>query len=630
MPPSSIDYSSLSNYRCLVVDSGPIIRHELAHLAYTNGDVQLYTVPGVIQEVRDAAARQQLSNLSSKLTVREPTPNSIQTILTFARKTGDMHSLSTVDLHVLALVYELEREGCNGNVEHIRTTPKRVLGLGKFETLATNKAKDSTSGDGGATAEGVQHGVVVSDDEGDAVSSCSSEEEASESEEPDITEPTSAPPCAASPPKSWAALLDPQVKEFADDIATAGAPLAHVLQEGGQFSDAEEEDDALQEVDTAVELEKEFPSLAAASTVPYESDNDADSANAAEEQKMLEEKEEEERKKRSLQPISKSGKLYNSFTKYGDLMRPKPKEISIASTTKSELAEESKETQREEITETKQPSQPPTSRLLNSGIAGQGDQDEAFEDDGEGWITSTKEIRVMKSNGQLDPTHAPTQQKPNSADAPAGPPLSQRTACATTDFAMQNVLLQMNLELVSATDGMKIRKLKSWVLRCGACYKVHTNADGTGPLKDKRLFCKHCGSDMMQRIAASVDGKTGRLRLHLSKKYRHNLRGTKFSLPKPGTNNRFQGDLLLREDQLLMRGAWHQKAKMRSGGKAKCAAESMFGREVATTVGCHAAAGSLDDIRVGFGRRNPNAAKGRERRGKKKKSANRACGLRRY
>jgi hypothetical protein len=40
---------------------------------------------------------------------------------------------------------------------------------------------------------------------------------------------------------------------------------------------------------------------------------------------------------------------------------------------------------------------------------------------------------------------------------------------------------------------------------------------------------------MMQRIAASVDGKTGRLKVHLSKKYKHNLRGTKFSMPKAGS-----------------------------------------------------------------------------------------------
>ena len=87
---------------------------------------------------------------------------------------------------------------------------------------------------------------------------------------------------------------------------------------------------------------------------------------------------------------------------------------------------------------------------------------------------------------------------------------------------------------------------------------------------------------------------------------------------------------MLREDQLLT-GAWNQKRVMRTGGKSKAHAQSIFGKDLASNVGCNAK-GSLssDDIRVGFGRRNPNSSKGRERRGKKKKSSDRACGLRRY
>eukprot|EP00980_Cylindrotheca_fusiformis_P025127 scaffold13135_cov54-Cylindrotheca_fusiformis.AAC.2 len=81
---------------------------------------------------------------------------------------------------------------------------------------------------------------------------------------------------------------------------------------------------------------------------------------------------------------------------------------------------------------------------------------------------------------------------------------------------------------------------------------------------------------------------------------------------------------------------------MSTGGKANnVKAQSMFGKDLATNVGCNVVRGrknsnnlsattTADDIRVGFGRRNPNAVKGRERRGKKKKSSGKACGLRRY
>ena len=40
----------------------------------------------------------------------------------------------------------------------------------------------------------------------------------------------------------------------------------------------------------------------------------------------------------------------------------------------------------------------------------------------------------------------------------------------TADFAMQNVLLQMGLGLVGV-EGKRIERVKSWVLRCHACFK---------------------------------------------------------------------------------------------------------------------------------------------------------------
>lgn len=42
--------------------------------------------------------------------------------------------------------------------------------------------------------------------------------------------------------------------------------------------------------------------------------------------------------------------------------------------------------------------------------------------------------------------------------------------CMTADFAMQNVLLQMGLDLVSV-DGKRIQKVRNYVLRCHACFK---------------------------------------------------------------------------------------------------------------------------------------------------------------
>jgi hypothetical protein len=44
-----------------------------------------------------------------------------------------------------------------------------------------------------------------------------------------------------------------------------------------------------------------------------------------------------------------------------------------------------------------------------------------------------------------------------------------KSACMTGDYAMQNVALQMGLNLISM-DGMSVRHVKTWVLRCHGCF----------------------------------------------------------------------------------------------------------------------------------------------------------------
>jgi RNA-binding protein NOB1 len=91
--------------------------------------------------------------------------------------------------------------------------------------------------------------------------------------------------------------------------------------------------------------------------------------------------------------------------------------------------------------------------------------DPSDEDDGDGeWITPTN-VALHKSRAlDLLP----------SADASRkgkGKPDEEIVAgCMTADFAMQNVLLQMGLSLVGV-EGKKIQKVKTWVLRCHACFK---------------------------------------------------------------------------------------------------------------------------------------------------------------
>ncbi|KAL7574215.1 hypothetical protein ACA910_012472 [Epithemia clementina (nom. ined.)] len=624
--------SGEDQYRCLVVDAGPIIKLTGVSALWKRAQ-SFCTVPGVVQEIRDAKARHHLDNLPFDITIKEPSGEAIKAVIDFARQTGDYQSLSSVDIQVLALVYDLEKEGCHGDVSHLRKKPKRKVGVGKLQLLAGAGNKSALDAELAHVSENPADGGDC--DENDSDSEGSSSDHISQAPVPvegkkETTE--------RAKPSCWAALLDPNCVPLSNeqDDGPVNAPVVSVAgqhkvpTDKDQFDDADEgeatpsnndktaetrNDRNDQERTVEEELKLDFPSLAAASTVLYDDFGERD-----------DQIDEEERKKRSLQPISKSGKIYISVpvVKHLAKQKVKPDKCSKSEATSNEFVGEpslSMNDSPDDVIDDK----PKQSRIMG-GMAFAGQEDDV-EDDGEGWISTASEIRSLKAKGALTPA------KGNVGAAighiePVGPPISQRTACTTTDFAMQNVILQMNMELLSV-DGMKIKKVKSWVRRCGACFKIYADSEDTGPISGKRLFCEKCGSDMMQRIACSVNGKTGRLRLHLKKNYRHNLRGTKFSLPKPGSGDRFKGDLLLREDQLLT-GTWGQKAKMSGGGKARAASESIFGRDIAKNVGCHVNAISADEIQVGFGRRNPNAAKGRERRGKKKKSASRACGLRRY
>lgn len=110
----------------------------------------------------------------------------------------------------------------------------------------------------------------------------------------------------------------------------------------------------------------------------------------------------------------------------------------------------------------------------------------------------------------------------------------------------------MGLPLLSL-DGMAVRRVKQWILRCTACFKTTTEMG--------RLFCPVCGNSGLSRVAFSVDAKTGATRIHLSKNHKVNLRGTKYSIPGVDpSKGRFEGDMLLREDQLLT-GIWAQKVR---------------------------------------------------------------------
>jgi len=166
-------------------------------------------------------------------------------------------------------------------------------------------------------------------------------------------------------------------------------------------------------------------------------------------------------------------------------------------------------------------------------------------------------------------------------------------ACLTTDFAMQNVLLQMNLNLLSV-DGISIKKkVQKWIKRCYSCKRICKELEAH--------FCPFCGSSSLTKISYTVDSE-GNTFYNLSRKKR-NLRGLKYPIPFPkgGRNN---NDLILRSDQL---------PKYRKKDK------NLFDFESDIVLGSRK--NKQTNPVIGYGKKNPNQS--RRKYGKKNKSKKR-------
>ncbi|CAM9508932.1 unnamed protein product, partial [Hapterophycus canaliculatus] len=107
----------------LVIDSGAIIKG--AGMTLASAAENFWTIPEVVAEIRDKKARHHLESLPFELKLREPSDEALKFAASFARQTGDLRSLSRVDLRVIALTYMLERQ--ETGAAHLRTSPVRAV-----------------------------------------------------------------------------------------------------------------------------------------------------------------------------------------------------------------------------------------------------------------------------------------------------------------------------------------------------------------------------------------------------------------------------------------------------------------------------------------------------------------------
>jgi len=178
-----------------------------------------------------------------------------------------------------------------------------------------------------------------------------------------------------------------------------------------------------------------------------------------------------------------------------------------------------------------------------------------------------------------------------------------KVACLTIDFAMQNVLLKMDLGRVGL-EGRKISQIRKYVFRCIGCKFIDKTAS--------KVFCPSCGHRTMRRVACEVQ-PDGTLKLFLAKNPKVlSSRGTKYALPNP-KGGKYANNPVLTDMQPMPQQKLSKKAMMRDNPTS--ADFEAWGNPF-----------SINDVesksfRLGYGLssgrfRNPNANRGKGKRRK--------------
>uniref|UniRef100_A0A4W3J9B5 RNA-binding protein NOB1 n=1 Tax=Callorhinchus milii TaxID=7868 RepID=A0A4W3J9B5_CALMI len=210
------------------------------------------------------------------------------------------------------------------------------------------------------------------------------------------------------------------------------------------------------------------------------------------------------------------------------------------------------------------------------------DEDDADDDDdGGGWITPSNIHQLCQGVGSPEVA------------------ANVKVGCITTDFAMQNVLIQMRLHVISV-NGMLIRQARNYILRCHACFKTTTNMT--------KVFCPNCGNKTLKKVAVTVN-EDGSLCMHLSKNPKVlNPRGLRHSLPLPQGGKHARNPFLT-EDQNFPQQRLSRKARKKTNvfDPNYSANASPF---VDNDINSRAAQLNIRDNSFGAGRQrmNPNAA----------------------
>ncbi|KAK9434519.1 Nin one binding Zn-ribbon like-domain-containing protein [Lipomyces doorenjongii] len=449
---------------------------------------EFFTTASVYNEIRDERARQNLLLWGDKLSLKQPSMEYIKIVSEFAKKTGDYAVLSVTDIQILALTYELECERNQGDWR-LRKFPgqSRINGP---SPLAKNAIRSECNADD-------------KPDEEQQVEEISREmHDANIGLENSIPEKPYESPTVASTEQNNESQESHEPKSTNTNDNSPGfydhegwSTITRKTRSGKKYNKSR----------------KQKPSRTT-SAVPRES-------SALEEEPAAAESDVEK-----VIPASNDSEHIGSQA---------PEKVEYGSDIPSDsvsVAQSDERAPEEEV-------------QLEVNEDDEGEDDDDDDDDVDGWITPENLQHQQILDGILG---NPTGSKATSEQAE-----KLKVGMASGDFAMQNVAMQIGLNVINPQSGRQISKIRSWMLRCHACFFLTSPSMGDKP----KLFCPRCGGATLLRCTVTTSAATGKLQIHLKKNFQWSHRGNRYSLPNPQSKkNRMKGgegmeEILLREDQ---------------------------------------------------------------------------------
>ncbi|ESQ46837.1 hypothetical protein EUTSA_v10027696mg [Eutrema salsugineum] len=494
-----------------VVDANAVIQ---GGQSLNNFADKFVTVPEVLSEIRDPNSRRFLDFIIPfTIDPMEPSPESLTKVIKFARATGDLQSLSDVDLKLIALTYTLEAQ-VHGT-KNLRDVPPPI------QTVTVKRLAEKDLPGWGSNVANLEEWEALENEN----------EEKSNSNSKILP------------------LKDLNMNIIPSDITSEiGSVVSHTENQEVDDQEGERRHRRYPPKKTEVKLEGKMVVEGIDASLGEHDDEDSGdwrpAVSSSTHRKFLRRKAKwehynalAEQEMQQDQEADKAGKLTEDTT---DQMSEDADEKCAKDIGKNDedlssilkdmrLEEDSAKALQEGLGET------------NAEATLSNDEDDIDHDvDVEG-IDVACEASSMADDGSSEQSWSLRALSESSV------------ACITGDFAMQNVILQMGLRLL-APGGMQIRQLNRWILKCHACYTVTPET--------WRIFCPKCGNGGTLRKVAVTIGENGTV--VAARKPRVTLRGTKFSIPMPKSGrDAITKNLVLREDQLPQKFL-HPKTKKKA------------------------------------------------------------------